>query len=95
MKLYNVKNKFSAYSLVEYIVYANSESEAVSIAGDKLKKYALEQNHSIDKKMFDLFGLKVIDIFEFMDKPDYHDYFRIKCLSENIQEEQIAQISYF
>lgn len=92
MKLFKVKNKFSGYSLVTYVVYAKEESEAIKLAGEKLKEYALNTNFTFDKASYTHFGLKVNNIFELIDTEDFHTYFNAECLSEDIEEERIVEI---
>lgn len=92
MKLFKVKNNFSGYGLVTYVVYAKNESEATKLAGDKLKEYALNTNFTFDEATYTHLGLKVNNIFELIDKADYYTYFKVQCLSEDIEEERIVEI---
>ncbi|OZB98162.1 hypothetical protein [Paenibacillus sp. XY044] len=95
MKLFRVKNKFSGYGLVTYVVYAKDESEAINLAGEKLREYALKTNYNVNEAAYAQVGIKVNNIFELIDTEDYHTYFSAKCLSEDIEEEQIVEMHYF
>lgn len=94
LKLYKVKNNFAGYGLREYLVYGASEEEAVSLAGDKLRQYALDTNYKIDRTMHDYLGLKVNNIFELMNESNYYTYFRTTCLSDDIEEDRVVEVTF-
>lgn len=95
MKLFRVKNKFSGYGLVTYVVYAKDESEAIDLAGKKLREYALKTKYKVNEEAYVHVGVKVNNIFELIDTEDYHTYFAAKCLSDGIEEERIVEMHYF
>jgi len=92
MKLFKVKNKFSGYGLVTYIVYAKNESEAIKLAGERLKEHALKTNFTFDEAAYTHLGLKVNDIFKCIDTENYYTYFKVLCLAEDIEEERVIEL---
>ncbi|MCM3272127.1 hypothetical protein [Paenibacillus elgii] len=92
VKLYKVKNKFSNYGLNSYLVVEESSAEAIRMAGEKLKQYALETNHTYDKKAYEYCGLRPVDIFDHIDKPTFWNYFTVQTLSEDILTDNVINV---